>query len=198
MAHIKAVILLATLKKKEASNTQVLSEFLIEKMEKRGIECEMIKLVEHKILPGTYSDMGEGDEWPKILEKLLAAKIIIVATPIWWNAPSSEAQRVIERLDEIHDEILEGKVSRMAGKVGGVVITGDSDGAQSVIGTFGNFFNFIGMILPPYASLSVLSMVQAKGKHPSRDKLMEMYEKDYGKTADTMVDSLLEYSQKIV
>lgn len=192
---IQAVLLLGTLKKREESNTQVLSEFLIEKMRKQHIECEMIKLVEHTILPGTYSDMGEGDEWPSILEKLLAARIIIMATPIWWNSPSSEIQRVIERLDEIHDEILEGKKSKMGGKVGGIVITGDSDGAQTVIGTISNFFNFIGIVVPPYATLSVLSMDHAKGMHTPRRELLKLYEKKYGEAADTMVKQLLAYSK---
>lgn len=193
--RIKAVLLLGTLKKEAQSNTQVLSEFLIQRMEHTGIECEIVRLVDHAILPGTYSDMGEGDEWPAILTKLLSAKIIIFATPIWWNSPSSEIQGVIERLDEIHDEILEGKPSKFAGKVGGIVITGDSDGAQSVIGTIGNFFNFIGMVLPPYATLSVLSMDQAKGVETPREKLLEKYGKEYGETADTMVEQLLKYTQ---
>ncbi|KKW20064.1 MAG: Multimeric flavodoxin WrbA-like protein [Parcubacteria group bacterium GW2011_GWA2_51_10] len=195
---IRALILLGTLKKNEPSNTEVLSEFLLEKLRAKNVSCELIKLVNCKILPGTYSDMGQGDEWPSILEKILAAEIIIFATPIWWNSPSSEIQRVIERLDEIHDEILEGKKSKMAGKVGGVVITGDPDGAQSVIGTVGNFFNFIGMVLPPYATLSVLSALQRKDVETSREKLLELYRKDYAQAADTMVEQLMLHAGRAV
>lgn len=193
---MKALILLATLKKEERSNTEALSRFLAGKMSEQNISSEIIKLVDYKILPGTYSDMGEGDEWPQILDKILAADIIIFATPIWWGGHSSEMQRVIERLDQIHDEIMESKKSRLEGKVGGVVITGDSDGAQHVIGNVANFFNAIGLVLPPFATLSVLSAAQAKGQETSQDELLQMYEKDYGQAANTMVEQILKYSMK--
>lgn len=191
---IRAVILLATLKKKERSNTEALCDFLTQRMTARGIDCETVKLVDHKIVPGTYSDMGSGDEWPKILDRILASDIILFATPVWWGGHSSEMQKVIERLDELHDEILEGKKSKLEGKVGGVVITGDSDGAQHIVGNIGNYFNALGVLLPPFSTLSVLSEKQKKDASTSRDELMKMYEKDYGKTADTMVEQLLKFS----
>jgi multimeric flavodoxin WrbA len=191
---MKAVILLGTLKKDEPSNTQVLSEFVAERLKKQKIACEIVKLVDYRVLPGTYSSMGAGDEWPDILKKIVAADIIIFATPIWWSGHSSEIQRVIERLDEIHDEILAGKPSRLEGKVGGIVITGDSDGAQHVIGNISNFFNAIGIVLPPYGTLSVLWEGQRKDVKTSRDKLMEKYRDEYAQTADRMVQQLVSYS----
>lgn len=54
---MKAVILLATLKKDEPSNTEALSEFFTGRLEKESVSCETIKLVNESILPGTYSDM---------------------------------------------------------------------------------------------------------------------------------------------
>ncbi|SIT94611.1 flavodoxin family protein [Pontibacter indicus] len=193
---MKAIILLGTLKKEGLSNTEVLSEFLAGYFKKQGIDCTIIKLIEHNILSGTYSDMDEGDDWPSILKQLLAADIIVFATPIWWNNQSSEIQRVIERLDELHDEILEGKKSKLEGKVGGIVITGDSDGAQHIIANISNFYNAVGIVLPPYASLSVLWEKQAKGEKPTREELLKKYEKDYASTADKMVKQMLQYVPK--
>lgn len=191
MGHqIRALILLGTLKKKEQSNTELLARFLMERMEERGIACELIKLIEYRIPAGTYIDMGGGDEWPKIFEKILDSKILIFATPIWWGHHSSEIQRVIERLDEVHDEILAGKGSRLEGKVGGVVVTGDSDGAQNAIAAVGNFFNFIGVVLPPYATLSVLWEGLAKHSKTTRKEILKKYE-EYAPSADTMIDQLL-------
>jgi multimeric flavodoxin WrbA len=92
---MKAIILLGTLKKTGLSNTETLCEFLSGRMEQQGIHSEIVKLVNHRVLPGTYSDMGEGDEWPGILEKVLGSEIVILATPIWWGNQSSEIQRVI-------------------------------------------------------------------------------------------------------
>lgn len=187
---MKATILLATLKEEGLSNTETLSQFLQDRMALRQIDCTIIKLVEYRILPGTCSDMGSGDEWPSILEQLLESDILIFATPIWWNNHSSLMQRVIERLDELHDKILGGDPSPLEGMAGGIVITGDSDGAQHVIGNISNYFNAIGLMLPPYATLSVLWERQAKGKRPSREELLRKYEADYASAADKMIAGL--------
>lgn len=191
---MKATILLGTLKKSGLSNTETLCEFLSGRMEREGIRSETIKLVERKVLPGTYSDVGEGDEWPNILRRVLDSEIIILATPIWWGNQSSEIQRVIERLDELHDEVLAGKPSRLEGKIGGFVITGDSDGAEHVIGNLCNFFNAVGLLVPPYATLSVLWERQAKDKSPTKEELLRKYESDYAETADKMIRQLLKYA----
>jgi multimeric flavodoxin WrbA len=80
---MKATILLGTLKRSGLSNTETLCEFLSDRMEDSGIRSEIIKLVDHEILPGTYSDMGEGDGWPNILRRVLDSQIVILATPVW-------------------------------------------------------------------------------------------------------------------
>src|SRR4051812_9886333 len=190
---VKATILLGTLKRSGLSNTETLCEFLSRRMEDKGVRCEIIKLVEHEILPGTYSDMGEGDEWPNILRRVLDSEIVILATPVWWGNQSSLIQQVIERLDELHDKVLAGEPSLLEGKVGGVVITGDSDGAEHIIGNLCNFFNAVGLLIPPYATLSVLWERQAKDKNPTKEELLSKYEADYVGTADKMIRQLLKY-----
>lgn len=188
---MKALILLATLKREGLSNTETLCEFFIERLKAKNVEVETIKLVDRNILPGTYSNMGAGDDWPAVLERILAADILIFATPIWWNNMSSEMQRVIERLDEQHDHIMAGKPSGLENKKAGIIITGDSDGAQTIIADLANFFNAVGLNLPPFATLSVLWEGQAKGKKTSREELMKKYEKDYAATADKMISQLI-------
>ena len=98
--------------------------------------------------------MGSGDEWPRILKKVLGADIIVFATPIWWGNQSSLMQRVIERLDELHTELRETGKSRLTNKVGGIVITGEEDGEQHITGNIANFLLNIGITLPPQCSLS--------------------------------------------
>ena len=193
---MKAIILLGTLKTSGLSNTETLVDFFGEHLKKRDVDYEVIRLVQHNIPPGTYTHMGDGDEWPGILEKLTAADIIIFATPICWGNHSSETQKVIERLDELHDEISQGKTSRLADKAVGIIITGDSDGSQQVIGGISNFINAIGMVLPPYATLSVQAEEHEKQKNTSREELMAKYEKEYAKTADTMADQLVKFVKK--
>ncbi len=188
---MRALILLATLKKDGLSNTLTLSEFLAEKMRKKKIAVDIVRLAGLNIPSGTYSDMGDGDKWPGVLEQIPAADIIIFATPIWWNNLSSLMQRVIESLDELQDYVMEGKPSGLEGKAAGIVVTGDSDGAQSLMGGIANFYNAVGLLLPPYSTLTVLWEGQAKGKKTSRKQLLAKYEKEYSDTADTMVKHLI-------
>lgn len=127
---------------------------------------------------------------------MVGSEIVILATPVWWGNQSSLIQQVVERLDDLHDEVMEGKPSRLEGKVGGVVITGDSDGAQHIITNLCNFFNAVGLLIPPYATLSALWERQAKGKNPTREELLSKYEADYAEMADKMIRQLLKYAPK--
>jgi hypothetical protein len=89
---------------------------------------------------------------------------------------------------------LEGKKSQLDGKVAGIIITGDSDGAEQIIGNISNFLNTIGVILPPYATLSVLWEGQAKNVKTTRPQLMKKYMDDYTQTADLMAKQILKYA----
>lgn len=109
---------------------------------------------------------------------------------------SSLIQRVIERLDALHDALLSDGASGLEGKAGGMVITGDSDGAEHVIGNVCNFFNAVGILVPPYASLSVLWERQAKKETPTREELLKKYAKDCTSTADRMIQQLLKHAAK--
>jgi multimeric flavodoxin WrbA len=82
---MKAIILLATLKVKGPSNTRVLTDFAVSYLEQAGIECEVIRLAEHNIIAGSYIKLDTPDDFPAIYEKMLAAYILLFATPIWWN-----------------------------------------------------------------------------------------------------------------
>jgi hypothetical protein len=46
------------------------------------------------MLDGVSNDEGDGDRWPEILEKVLAADIVCIGTPIWFGVRGSVAIRV--------------------------------------------------------------------------------------------------------
>jgi multimeric flavodoxin WrbA len=189
---MKAIILCGTLHKEGHSNTVTLSQFFARYLAEQQVEYEIIRLAAHHIVTGTYSDMDDNeDAWPQLLQHILQADIVIFATPIWWGSHSSEIQKVIERLDALHDKILKGGPSGLENKTGGIIITGDSDGAQHIIGTIGNFYNAIGLQLPPFATLSVMIKEHAKDQHPSEEQLLNIYEEKYDTTARKMAGSLL-------
>jgi multimeric flavodoxin WrbA len=154
----RAVFLLATLKHKrgggEFSHTDVLAELVAERLGDNAVRSEIVRLSDFNIPAGTKSNMGRGDDWPEILQKILGAEIVVFATPIWWGNQSSLMQRAIERLDELHNELLETGKSRLDNKVGGIVITGEEDGEQHITGNIANFFLNIGLTVPPHCSVS--------------------------------------------
>jgi multimeric flavodoxin WrbA len=187
---MKAVILLATLKNKGRSNTETLVEFLGGYLTKQNIEYEVIKLANHAIVPGTFIHMDTEDDWPEIYDKILNAEIVLFATPIWWNNHSSELQRCIERLDEVYDIILAGEDSPLDGKIGGVIVTGDSDGVEHITGNIANFFCSIGITVPPYTSLGVIWEGHSKDSKKSKAQVLKYYKDNYAKDAEAMAQSL--------
>lgn len=187
---MKAIILLATLKNKGRSNTETLVEFLGKELTKQNIEFEIVKLANHHIVPGTYTHMEIEDDWPAIYNKILEAEILLFATPIWWNNHSSELQRCIERLDEVYDIILKGEDSPLDGKIGGVIVTGDSDGVEHITGNIGNFFCSIGVTVPPYTSLGVIWEGHAKDAKKTKAQLLKYYNDTYAEDAQAMAESL--------
>lgn len=113
MTKLNAIILEGTLKSSsEFSNTHISSEFLTKHLLTYETESEIIRLADYNIQPGVYTRI-DSDDWPGIYEKIMAADIVIFATPVWWGIQSSLIQRVIERLDEIHDEIMETGKSKL-------------------------------------------------------------------------------------
>lgn len=150
---LKAVILNCTLKKSPAvSNTEALIDKVVALMAPLGVESEVVRVVDHAVPFGVESDLGDGDEWPLIYDKLKAADIVIIGTPIWFGVRSAVAQLVIERLDGSYSDgdPVTGQFP-LYGKVAGVIVTGNEDGAHDAAGT--TLFNLthLGCAVPPNA-----------------------------------------------
>ena len=149
---LKAVLLNCTLKKSpEVSNTQALMDRVIAVLEGLEVECETVRIVDHKVPFGVSSDEGDGDEWPLILEKILAAEILIIGTPIWFGVRGSVCQLVIERLDGTYDSTNEVGQYPLYNTVGGVVVTGNEDGAHAAAETTLFNLSHLGCTIPPNA-----------------------------------------------
>ncbi len=149
---VKAIVVNCTLKgSPERSNTGALADVLAAALREEGVEVDEVRAVDHAILPGVESDMGEGDEWPSIRERLLAAEILVFASPTWLGRPSSVAQRVLERMDAmLSEEDDEGRPVAY-NRVAGVVVTGNEDGAHHVISEISGALIDIGYTVPGQA-----------------------------------------------
>ena len=99
-APLRALALVCSLKPSPApSSSEKLARQVLEELGNHGVDGDVVRVVDHDVKPGVEIDMGEGDAWPGIREQLMAADILIVATPTWVGHMSSVAQRVLERLD---------------------------------------------------------------------------------------------------
>jgi multimeric flavodoxin WrbA len=149
---MKALIVNCTLKASpERSNTEALAEVVVGKLRVEGVEVDEVRAVDKAILPGVESDMGEGDEWPAVREAIVAAAILVIATPTWLARPSSVAQRVLERMDAMIGETDDDGRPIAYGKVAGVVVTGNEDGAHHVISEVCGALIDIGFTVPGQA-----------------------------------------------
>ena len=149
---LNAVLLDCTLKRSPAtSHTQALMDHVIEQLEALDVQCETIRVVDHRVPFGVTSDEGEGDEWPAILERILAANILIIGTPIWFGVRSSVCQLVIERLDGTYNTTNEVGQYPLYNTVGGVVVTGNEDGAHDAAANTLFNLSHLGCTIPPNA-----------------------------------------------
>ncbi|NEA42885.1 NAD(P)H-dependent oxidoreductase [Streptomyces sp. SID11385] len=133
------------------SSSQLLAEQVMAELARLGVETEVVRVADHDVRPGVGLDMGEGDAWPALREKVLAADILLLATPIWLGHPSSLCQRVLERLDaELSESDEEGRLLTY-GKVGLVAVVGNEDGAHKVSADLFQALDDVGFSLPPGA-----------------------------------------------
>jgi multimeric flavodoxin WrbA len=149
---LKAVLLNCTLKPSPAvSNTEALMRKVVEWYDRMDVESEFVRIVDYRVKFGVTSDEGDGDEWPLILDRVKAADIIVMGMPIWFGVRSSVAQLVIERLDGTYTERNEVGQYPLYNKVGGVVVTGNEDGAHSCAETTLFNLSHLGCTIPPNA-----------------------------------------------
>lgn len=108
---LRALSLVCSLKRTgENSSTEILTNQVAEVLSHDGVHCESIRCVDYDIHPGVGQDMGNGDQWPQLRDKVLGADIVVMGTPTWLGHMSSVAQRVLERLDaELSETDEEGR-----------------------------------------------------------------------------------------
>lgn len=145
-----AIVLGATLKRSpEQSNSEALAKHVTDALEAEGVTIDRVRLADHVIEPGVVSEaISDRDEWPAIRERVLAADIVIIATPTWLGQPTSIAKAALERMDAFLAEADEDGVPVAVGKVAGIVVAGNEDGAHHVIAEIGGALNDIGFTQP--------------------------------------------------
>ena len=114
--------------------------------------AETIRIAAHHVPPGVTSDEGDGDEWPDLRARILAADILIFGTPIWLGQPSSIAKRVLERMDAFLEETDDAGRMPSYSKVAVCAIVGNEDGAHAVSAQVFQALNDVGWTIPAVAA----------------------------------------------
>jgi multimeric flavodoxin WrbA len=132
----------------EQSSTQKLLDQLLAALHTLGVDTSSVRAVDHDIKPGVKSDEGEGDAWPLLRKKILAADVLILATPIWMGQPSSVVKRVLERMDAFLGEIDKQGRYPTFGRVALVAVVGNEDGAHHVTAELYQALADVGFTIP--------------------------------------------------
>ena len=158
---LRALIINCTLKPSPStSHTQGLLDRSIAMLEATGVTVDQIRAVDHDLPPGVYPDMRDHgfatDEWPLLIERVMAANIVVIGTPIWLGEKSSVCTRVIERLYGNSAELNDDGQYKYYGRVGGCVITGNEDGAKHCAMNILYSLQHLGFTIPPQADAAWL------------------------------------------
>ncbi len=163
-SDLRALFLNCTLKRTpELSHTQGLIDISTAIMEKCGVKVDTLRPVDDQIAYGVYSDMTERgwekDEWPRISEKVKAADILVITSPIWLGEKSSVCTQVIERLYSASGDLNEEGQYAYYGRVAGCLITGNEDGAKHCCMNILYSLQHLGYVIPPQADAAWLGEV---------------------------------------
>ena len=195
---LAVIALNCTLKKTpQPSHTEALMRKVLDLMKPLGAEGEIVRIVDQAVAFGVSSDEGTGDAWPAIYRKILAAQIVIIGTPIWFGVRSSVCQMILERLDGSYNEgdPHTGQFP-LYNKVGGVVVTGNEDGAHDAASNTLFNLSHMGCTIPPNADCYWVgeagpgpSYLEAGGdKHPYTNKTARWMAHNLVATAERLAE----------
>jgi multimeric flavodoxin WrbA len=146
---LTALALNCTLKPGDAaSSSALMAQQYLDALAEHGVTGTLVRVVDHDVKPGVEKDMGDGDEWPSIRQRVLDADILVVVTPTWVGQMSSVANRVLERLDAELSETREDGNPILYGKVALVGVVGNEDGAHKITADLYQALNDTGLTIP--------------------------------------------------
>jgi multimeric flavodoxin WrbA len=134
VSTLSCLALNCTLEPEGPSSTELLLRQVLAQLARLGATGEVVRVAALDVRPGVTSKaQGPGDDWPALRQLVLDADIVLLGTPVWMGNPSSVCRRVLERMDGFLSETDDEGRMVTFGKVAGVVVVGNEDGAHNVI-----------------------------------------------------------------
>lgn len=153
---LNALLLNCTLKPSgQTSHTERLLQVSAGVMRAQGMQVDIVRPVDLQLAPGVQPDMTqhgfERDDWPALSKRVMAADILVLATPIWLGEESSVCRRVIERLYAESGKLNDAGQYIYYGRVAGSLVTGNEDGIKHCSMSLLYALQHIGYLIPPQA-----------------------------------------------
>ncbi|MEM0031244.1 MAG: flavodoxin family protein [Desulfurococcaceae archaeon] len=155
------VIIIEGSPRKYGSSSQ-LAQVAIRGIEDAGGEAELVFLYDYTIKPciGCVSEntkyckfpcLIDDDDFNRIAEKILESDGLIIATPVYWYAPSGVLKNFIDRLTSLENMIFHTGRSLLEGKVVGFIATGLDSGVFMAISYLMAVLNSMGAVVAPWS-----------------------------------------------
>jgi len=153
MMALTALALNCTLKAGGTSSTDAMIAVLADALARHDVALtETVRISAHPVKSDVTSDERDGDAWPAIRAKVLAADILILGTPIWMGQMGSVAKKVLERMDAFLSETDDQGRMPSTGKVALAAIVGNEDGAHIASAQIFQSLNDTGWTFPAGAA----------------------------------------------
>src|SRR5213595_3315276 len=129
-SDLSALFLNCSIKRdRSQSHTQRLMNRAAGIMTAEGVHVEQLYLLDYQVAFGMEKDLTQSgwdrDDWPVVQEKVLAADILVIGSPIWLGQKSSVATLAVERMYAYSGDRNEKGQYLYYGKTAGCVITGN-------------------------------------------------------------------------
>lgn len=149
MSDLTALVLSCTLKKSPTPSSSVLlGTQILDALAEQGVAGGLERVVDHDVHFGVSVDEGDGDAWPQLRSRVMAADIVVLTTPIWLGQPSAVCKMVLERLNAEMSETDEAGRMLTYGKVGAIGVVGNEDGAHHVTAELYQALSDCGFTIP--------------------------------------------------
>jgi multimeric flavodoxin WrbA len=164
----------------EKSDSEKMLQLLINHIRKFGGEVELIRLADKNIMQceGCYSTTRDGakctypcihqgkDDIGEILEKIISADSLAIATPIYWGTSSALVHRLIEKMTSLENnrEEIEKKSGRdpMLGKPFALLCSQEAEGASMGLSHLTWALSGMGFMLLPWGMIFKPALLNRK------------------------------------
>jgi multimeric flavodoxin WrbA len=144
-----------------ANNTAYMADLAEEVLKEKGVTYRRYNLNEFTVNhcwccytvrdnACTYPCRNQLDDMPAFHEMLIAAKAVIVASPINWNNMSARLKDFLDRTNCIQNRYLLKKPGLSEGKICGVLVSGHEDGATKAAMDIWLYFQQMGYVMAPF------------------------------------------------